>query len=206
MQQDILGLDFFTIKYGLQNVSNFESIAKEKYQLPDLSHWLNESTFVNCFMGWHKKGLFFCFDVEQMLEESFFPDFRRGDSIEIFIDTRDRKDKGFITRFCHHFIFLPQSVQQLQAKEITRFRGEDSHLLCPEKDLQVKVQINKKSYRLYGFIAASGLHGYDPSRFDKLGFTYRINRYKKPSQHFSVSSLEYVIENNPALWASLALE
>ena len=55
------------------------------------------------------------------------------------------------------------------------------------------------------FIPAECLHGYDPEQFDRLGFSYRINRYALPPQHFSVVTKEYQIEQQPSLWSHMRL-
>ncbi|NGX53831.1 MAG: hypothetical protein K1000chlam4_00551 [Chlamydiae bacterium] len=62
-----------------------------------------------------------------------------------------------------------------------------------------------QKYTLQLFIPAVALHGYDPSQFDRLGFTYRINRYDDTPQHFSASSEDFSIEQYPSTWASLKL-
>lgn len=55
------------------------------------------------------------------------------------------------------------------------------------------------------FIPSQCLYGYDPKQFDRLGFTYRINRAGGQPQHFSVISQEYQIDQQPSLWGSIKL-
>jgi hypothetical protein len=121
------------------------------------------------------------------------------------IDTRDVKTAGFNTRFCHHFFFLSEPVEGLVAGEITRFRTEDTHELCDPQDLKVISSRKKNSYTMNLFIPGSCLYGYDPDQFNRLGFTYRLNRAHGFPQHFSVVSEDYQIEQQPSLWSSLRL-
>lgn len=182
-----------------------ESIKKKQYQIPDTSLLCHQTPFANLHMGWNEEGLCFKIQVDQKPRHIYFPDIQQGDSIEIFIDTRDMKTSGYNTRFCHHFFVLPEAVEGHQLGERTHFRTEDKHPLCDPAELQLKLQNTKTGYLAYLFIPASCLHGYDPEQFSRLGFTYRINRYHDTPQCFSASSDEYPIEQQPSLWSSVQL-
>ncbi len=71
---------------------------------------------------------------------------------------------------------MPQAIDGVAKGEKTHFRTEDSHPLCDPQLLQTQVQLRKEGYDLRIFIPALCLNGYDPKQFDRLGFTYRINR------------------------------
>ncbi len=118
--------------------------------------------------------------VKGSFNEPQFPNFQAGDSVELFFDTRDVKTSGFNTKFCHHFYFLPEAIENegeaIQAGEATRFRTEDVHELCSPQLLEVKTTKGGKEVKMDIFIPKECLHGYDPSLFERLGFTYRINR------------------------------
>ncbi|MFQ5729983.1 MAG: sugar-binding protein, partial [Waddliaceae bacterium] len=156
-------------------------------------------------MGWKKEGIEFLFKVDKKFEEAFYPDVVRGDSVEIFIDTRNVKTSGYNTRFCHHFFFLPEAVEGHQAGELTHFRTEDVHELCDPSELKIKAQVKTNQYTLHIWIPRECLYGYDPEPFDRLGFSYRINRPYWESQHFSVVTEDYQLEQQPSLWSSLRL-
>lgn len=175
------------------------------YPLPDTTSLCDEYTFAQAAMGWNEDGLGFFFNMDQAFTKATFPDVTRGDSIELFIDTRDLKSAGFNTRFCHHFYFLPEAVEGNQYGEITRFRTEDRHEYCDPQLLQVEVEKRRSSYTMKIFIPTQCLYGYDPKQFDRLGFTYRINRASGKPQHFSIVTEEYQIDQHPAYWASLTL-
>lgn len=182
------------------------SLKPEKiHLLPSTSDLLDEESFADVYTAWNFEKLYFTISVHRPFSRIGEQDFRSGDSIELFIDTRDLKTKGVVTRFCHHFVFFPVETQNFFGREITRFRNEDTHRLCHPEDLQVIPDMDEKSYRLCIEIPVHCLHGYDPLSFPRIGFTYRINRYEGPPQHFAVSSEEYTIEQHPATWGTLKL-
>ncbi len=184
----ILPIDFFSAQIDLFEVE--KGMLKKKHALPDFSDLLSEERFADVAMGWEQKGLHFAIDVNHL--------FADGDSVELFIDTRDLKTAGFLTRFCHYFL-----IEGSTAQEITTFRTDDKHELCDSSLIEVKNTSQKRSYSLTIFIPADCLHGYDPSSFDRLGFTYRINRSGGHPQHFVLSSDTFAIEKEPSLWSSL---
>jgi len=67
----------------------------------------------------YEDKLLFLFNVDQKFEQIDQLSPRKGDSIELFIDTRDSKKAGFITKFCHHFIFFPDDTPPLRASSTT---------------------------------------------------------------------------------------
>lgn len=178
----------------------------KKHELPSTAHLCAEEQFAKVFLGWNEQGIECQVDVSQPFHQSYYPDVTRGDSVELMIDTRDVKTSGYNTRFCHHFFFFPEPLEAIQAGELTRFRTEDKHELCDPKELKVSSKISSKQYSIKIFIPSHCLVGYDPDQFDRLGFTYRINRSHKSSQHFSVVTQDYQIEQQPSLWASLKLK
>ncbi|MBS0605472.1 MAG: hypothetical protein JSR57_00865 [Verrucomicrobia bacterium] len=201
-------LDFFSVatpvRYG-KALSSSKRL-KPAFFLPNTSAFLGEEAFADVALSWSEEGLVAEATVNQPFEGAHYPRFSEGDALELFIDTRDLKNAGFVTRFCHHFVILPQEVQGIRALEITHFRTEDSHPLCDPSELQVDFAFDKKSYWLRAVIPASCLHGYDPDHFDRLGFTYRLNRPHGGPQHFALRSHDWAIDQNPRLWATLKLE
>ncbi len=176
-----------------------------KYLLPDTSALCAQTHFADVALAWNQEGVAAQASVNAPFHRSSHPDPTRGDSVELFLDTRDVKSSGFNTRFCHHFFFLPEPCEGHMAGELTRFRTEDAHELCDPNELKVKAQFKRASYVIQIFIPAQCLYGYDPDQFDRLGFTYRINRAGGEAQHFSVSADDYQIEQQPSLWSSLRL-
>jgi hypothetical protein len=184
----------------LLNGSNYR-----EYLLPDTSSLNCEHSFAEIAIGWSNEGIEVYAYVEKSFERAVFPEIQEGDSLEIMIDTRDVKTSGFNTRFCHHFFCLPEAVEGHQAGELTRFRGEDVHDLCDPQDLKVKSVLKKDTYQLQIFIPSQCLHGYDAEQFNRIGFTYRLNRPHEDAQHFSVATVDYQVEQQPSLWSTLKL-
>lgn len=188
---------------------SFPYLTKEKhkkYLLPATSSLCSEDSFAQVAMGWHEEGLEFYVRTEHPVRNVCYPDVSRGDSVEVFIDTRDVKTSGFNTRFCHHFFFLPESVEGQAAGEITKFRTEEEkHPLCDAQELKVKSICQPSNYVLHMFIPSHCLNGYDPQQFHRLGFTYRINKPGGYPQHFSAVTEDFHIEQQPSLWSSLNL-
>lgn len=205
----ITPINFFQISFDCYKIPvgfpKFTAANFKKYEVPDTASLCAEPSFAKVAMGWNVEGLEFFIQVNQPAKRSNYPAITKGDGVELLIDTRDVKTAGFNTRFCHHFFFLPEAVDGHVAEEITKFRTEDIHDLCNAKDLKLKTQIKHNSYILQIFIPTQCLYGYDPEQFDRLGFTYRINRPDGPSQHLSVVTDDYQIDQQPSLWSSVKL-
>lgn len=170
--------------------------SSSDFRLPSVEDFCAEESFANLYMGWNEQKIALIADVRDRTEE---------DSVEIFFDTRDLKNRSQVSKFCHHFIFTPDRVDGLHGREATRFYNDDLHRLCDPEDLKISVDSSANSYTLKIEIPAHCLYGYDPAQFSRIGFTYRINRARAPSQHFAATSEEYTIEQQPSLWATLKL-
>lgn len=193
---------------ALPAAEKFPVLSKQnykKYLLPDTSRLCAEEAFGEVSMGWSRDGIELYIKVDEKFKQAYYPEVDRGDSIELFFDTRDVKTASFNTRFCHHFFFFAEGVEGKFAGEITRFRTEDVHPLCDAKDLKVKSECKSDFYSINIFIPSHCLIGYDPDQFNRLGFSYRINRSEGYPQHFSVVTEDYQIDQQPSLWASLKL-
>ncbi len=171
-------------------------IGQEPTLLPDLL----ETKMAKVFVSWSHSGLHFHFEINRAFNQPHL----RGDVVELFIDSRDLKS-ATMTRFCHHFIFLPEMVDGEIAKEITRFRTEERHPLAHPDLFKVKSKKEKGKRMMEIFIPKEALCGYDPSQFNKLGFNYRVLSFEGDWQVFSASAEDFPIEQHPNLWASLYL-
>lgn len=177
-----------------------------RYLLPSTQALTGEKTIAKIFLGWHEEGLAITAEVRRPTTHVAFPDIRKGDSLELFFDTRDIKTSGYNTKFCHHFFFLPREIEGKQKGEKTHFRTEDCHDLCPPQSLQLDVKETQRSHKYSIFIPKAALQGYEPLQSERLGFSYRISAFGTPGQHFAALSSVYPIEEQPSLWASLSLE
>jgi hypothetical protein len=197
-------VQFFGLSAECHFLSKGQLKPDRQYLLPSSSDLLGEESFVEIYVAWNFEKIKFLVESSVPFQEVNETDFRKGDSIEIFLDTRDLKSKG-ITRFCHHFVFFPALCQGYFGREVTRFRNEDTHKLCHPEDLIVSTKVLSRGYVLEIEIPSQCLTGFDPIAFPRIGFTYRINRKAAPPQHFAVSSEEYNIEQHPSTWGTLKL-
>lgn len=195
----ISGLNFFSFVIPVFQKSA-KKLTDKKYKLANLTEYKQTDPLEAVYCEYEEKGIRFHFCLAYPFQESKETDYRKGDSIELFLDTRDNKKSVGITKFCHHFVFFPDSKQ---GKEITRFRLEDRHDFCDPEALEVKSTFDKNSFSIEVFIPSYCLHGYDPNQFDRIGFCYRINRYKEEPIAFSALTEEFAIEKSPSIWASL---
>ena len=195
-----ISLDCFYLESDIEDL-----LLNPQYLLPS-PPLLYEEPFALVAMGWNESGIVVEIKVAGKFNRSILPAFEKGDSVELFFNTRDVKTSGFNTKFCHHFYFLPDEKQEVIAKEITHFRTEDRHELCNSDELRVFNEEKDTYHKMRIEIPANCLHGYDPKEDLKLGFTYRINRFSGARQHFSLSSRDYSIGTHSFLWSSLELK
>lgn len=209
--EDLIGMapvDFFFSKEVdcRQLAKSFTKESAKQHLLPLLSQIWGEESFAEVSMGWQPSGLFFYVRVEQPNSLVVtYPDFRQGDSIELFIDTRAITSAKTTHRFCHHFYFLPELFEGRSKGECTRFRTEDTHPLCSEELLECTTKTSTHGYTASIVLPRECLVGYDPQVGSKLGFTYRINRPQASSQHFAMAYDHSRIDTMPCLWAKLKL-
>lgn len=197
---------FFSEEVDCYEVQDTKKELTKKHLLPAISEVFGEEVFAEVQMGWHQSGLFFQCQVEQNQPQAVrYPDFRMGDSIELFIDTKALTTAKTTHRFMHHFYFMPEAFEGHMKGECTRFRTEDTHPLCAEEQLGLTVTSRRNGYKAAIFISKECLVGYDPSTGGRLGFTYRINRPDGSCQHFAMNALDVRTDTMPCLWAVLKL-
>lgn len=177
----------------------------KKYLLPSTAELCSERAFAQLALGWNEEGMHAFVQVDHPFSKVAYPEVDKGDSVQLCFDTRDVKSATFNTRFCHHFFFLPEAFEGKFAGEITRFRTEDAHPLCDASDLKLQPEVGSYNWCLHIFIPTRALVGFEPAQFNRIGFTYKINRAKGEPQHFSVVTSDYNIDQQPSLWASLKL-
>ncbi len=199
----LLPVHFFAIEVDCHR-GDLESVGR-KHHLPHTSLLCDEEAFAEVYLAWDEKGISAQIEVSALVQKICHPNVDAGDAIELFIDTRNVKTSGYNTRFCHHFFFLPEAVDGMQAGELTHFRGEERHSLAEGGDLSVSCRKHRSGYQMRLFIPEQCLHGYAPDQFSYLGFSYRISRHRAAPQHFSAASSEFQIAQQPSLWATLKL-
>ncbi|MCH9614877.1 MAG: hypothetical protein SP1CHLAM54_00920 [Chlamydiia bacterium] len=154
-------------------------------KLPSGSHLLAEKHLADVEMGFTDEAL--------EIEVTFKRPIKDGDAVEFFVDTRDLKTSKTITQFCHHY-----KCTLLGGVELTRFRGDDTHPLAEDFSIQVRGKTL--------CITLDQLHGFDPKRFNRIGFTYQITREDGDAEHFFLSKSTHNLAQNPHLWTTITLE
>jgi hypothetical protein len=201
MLADLPKISFFNF-FKLQVDGKFlnnkkDDLISKNHLLPSSCKFLDEQEFAKVYFGWNLEGIYLNFEID-LLEIEFLKD----DFIDVFIDTKDLKTKGYLSKYCHHFVFHPIREEK---KENTKFRSDDMHKLCDDKDLSMLVKkLDEKKYLMEIFIPSFCMYGYDPKNYQKISFSYRI-RNGLYYQHFYVTSSEYTIQKNPSLWTTLNL-
>lgn len=195
---------FFQVKHICHQLKSKDSVIKKGYQLEPLPQFELEDLAI-VHIAWSQDSFHLFFDIDKPIEKTE-SDYRKSDSVELFFDTRDNKQKNIVSRFCHHFAIYPEKVDGSFFKEVTRFRGEDMHPIAAKDTIEVIVSVKKKSYSMQIKIKAEALHGYQPSEFDQLGFCYRVNQVNLDPVGFYAPFDTIAIEKHPSSWSSLLLK
>jgi hypothetical protein len=186
-------IDFFALSWTLPYYNAAKSLPKQAL-LPNFCELMSEKAFAEVRMAYNEEGIAVHVLLKKGVEE--------GDSVELFFDTRHVRT---LSRFTHHFLIEPDRDENISCREVTRFRSEETRALCDPAEVSVEGKFLKQSYEMRIFLPSHVLHGYDPQLFNQMGFTYRISRHGKESQHFALSSKEYSLPRQVSLWATLKL-
>lgn len=181
----------------------------EPYRLPDLMGVEGLSSFGEVFLGWDESGLYAAVAVKGKTEFRVDPrDPASGDCLELFVDTRDVKDMGRGTRYCHRFHFLPGGSGRNGTRPIGRQaaldRAREQAPPCAEELIQVGLRRLKRSYTMEIKIAGIGLNGFQPGEFDRLGFTYLLHDGEKGTQSWAAGD-GLPVDTDPSTWGTVEL-
>jgi hypothetical protein len=168
--------------------------------LSDVSDLLVEDKCADVAMTWRERGIELLVKLTGKFSENMFPRYRDGDSIELFINTRNLIGSSSVHKFCHHLIFLPDG----SGVEMTRLRADEERPLAG--NLEAEVLQEGRSTLVSIRLSDEMLYGFEPSLFAEIGFAYRINRHQGEPQCFPLSSRDIVLESNPNLWGTITLE
>lgn len=196
-------MDFLSVDIECKKKEKKNKANNKDFLLDNFSKCLSQDELSDVYLSYDDENLYCVAHVLTSFKKSFYPDYHRGDCLEVFINTRPSNESYVVTKFCHHFIFFPQQVEGLWGKEITKFRNDDMHENCSSKDLEVEVEKKNDSYIISCSIPFRCLHGFEIQNFEDIGFSYRINIADQLPLDFVSSSFEYPIERLQLLWANV---
>ncbi|PCI77774.1 hypothetical protein COB21_02570 [Candidatus Aerophobetes bacterium] len=203
----IAPLDCFAFDFVKKRSKAAAPLKAEKAQvLPSMDVFEKEKDFAKLWWSVSSDGIRVLIDVDKPLEKVFFPHQERGDSVELFIDTRDNKNSKVVTQYCHHFVILPEEKEEKSVFEVTRFHVYHTREFVDTSLSELKKEIKKKRYKLSLFLPKQMLFGFDLENYTRIGFTYRINGFNKEPQHFVLSGEKYNIAAHPHLWGSFLIK
>lgn len=206
----MMPIDFFELNCSLLEAdpASIAQVKNKRYRLPHFSSLLAEKPCAEIHMGWSVEGLLWHIEIKGSPEKTFFPEWEKGDAIELYIDTRALPSAA-IHKFCHCFVILPQIEGDVNSHsschEVTPFRTDEGRPYCDPKYTLIETKVKRGSYEVDIEIMAEGLYGYQPLEVKKLKFAYQIHRYGKEKQHFALSSKTLHIGRHPQLWSLMNL-
>jgi hypothetical protein len=131
-----------------------------------------------------------------------------SDGLHLWIDTRNTQGIHRASRFCHHFVFLPQGLGRMLtqpfATKLDIHLAKEHSKPVPLGTIQVCSARQENGYSLDGFIPAGAITGFDPQEHPRLGFFYSVRDRELGWQTFGVGE-EFPYATNPSLWGTLEL-
>ena len=178
-------------------------------RIPDLMALDVGSSFADLWMAWNEDGLRLALDVKGNLSPEVLP--RQplaGDSLQVWLDTRDVRDAHRASRYCHHFCFAPGGGGRSRRKPLARqfrIRRARSHgRICDPALLGVASRISKSGYRMEVHIPADAMTGFDPEENTRLGFTYVLKDHALGRQFWTADE-PLPVAYDPSLWGTVEL-
>ena len=197
LERPLYSLDFLDLQFDIYSLNKKSSLDSKKYQLPNMADFIESEKFCKVFVAWSNEAMHFQFVSSR--------GFSNGDKIHLGLDTRDLKSALILHRFCHLFELSVQ--EKLHFFEKTRFRrADDSHELCLSSKLRVEKEKGVRKESITMQIPKICLHGFDPTRFNRLGFFYVVEKKMGARQDFCMSNQVWEIFDAPNLWQTLHLK
>ena len=180
----------------------------DRYRIPDLSALEGGEPFADFFMSWNEAGLYFAISVEGSGVDVLPKQPLRGDSLQIWIDTRDVREVHRASRYCHHFYFLPSGAGREGRHPIGRQmrirRARAYGRLCDPQRLGIASRVLKSGYRMEMHLPSEVLTGFDPEENNRLGFSYLLKDGRRGRQHWTADE-PLPVSYDPSLWGTVEL-
>ena len=195
---------------------SYKTAARKRQNgtMPKNDEWLSRRSvcslgcydLVNCALFWSDTGIELNFSIDTLFRDPCHPKYWLGDAIELFIDTRNRKDLSLMTKYCHHIIIYPKIIEGY------RFLILNKDLDNTNPSIQNSIECHLTSKKQSSFfrivIQKEVLFGFEPSQFPYFGFAYKVHLRSYPEQRIHESHLnssDYNIEKCPDAWMSVKL-
>lgn len=215
MRSVLPNLYYFDFAFTSPKLSNIKIDGKlgewtDISLVPDLMHMRGSDPFAQVYFGWDDDNLYLALEVPEKRKpvEVHTSQPWRGDSIEVWIDTRNDKTQRRYTEHCHHFFFIPKG------------RKDDSNLataldwkepgspladtIFDHPDIEITSVIGKRRYSFEVRIPSSVIHTYDPVNHPFIGFNYHINDADRRSQWWSCGQ-DFSRHTDPSTWGTVQL-
>ena len=182
---------------------------EEGHRVPDLGAIEGREPFADFYMAWNDAGLYLALDVRGAAGLEVQPKRPlRGDSLQVWIDTRDVRDAHRAGRYCHHFFFMPigggRGGKQPVGGQVRIRRARAQGRMCDPKQLGVASRVLKFGYRMEIHLPGEALTGFDPEENTRLGFTYLL-KDRKLGRQFWTAGDPLPVSYDPSLWGTVEL-
>ena len=183
----------------------------KKYRLPNLTQMDDAPSFAEVAVAWNNEGLGISFEVSGKKENlNCTPETpTENDSVQFWIDTRNTKTIHRASRFCHHFVALPNGSgskkDQPSLEQLAINNAREASPIAEPESMEVKSKITSSGYLLECWLSKESLNGFDPKASPLIGFEFLVKDKELGEQSLGMSS-EFPIHYDPSLWATLNLE
>ena len=149
-------------------------------------------------LQWEKESLHFVFAEEST--DSFHvasPEYQKGDALLLFFDTRPGVKSRTFGRHCHEFLVLPEAVEGIFSKEITKFRGYETRPLASDNAIVVLKESHKRTREYSVKVPLDILFGWE-DELQEWSFALTYFSHGKEPVHFPITKSEP--EKTPYVW------
>lgn len=178
-------------------------------RLPETGRLDGQEPWAQVRVGWNPGGLAVEVTVDGALDPKAVADVPDGAyGFNVWVDTRDTRDVGRATRFCHRFearvVQLEGGSLDVEAQPRPIARAVADAPLCRPELLLARLERTRKTWRTELFLPAASLNGFDPETNRRLGFNYQVVDPARPAQFLGVGR-DFPVGENPGLWSTLEL-
>ena len=177
------------------------TVQKEERYFPLLSF----EQGIEVGFQWGKESFFFTFEEKTGdLFQLSWPKYKEKDALLLFLDTRPSKKAHSLHRACHEFLILPEAVEGVQSKEITRFNSYETRTLLQDNVVTVHTDYGRGRRRYTITIPQEMLYGWEEDTKEiSFACSYFSTKLSSPL-HIPVPTV--LPERIPYVWPLCHLE